>query len=117
LEHHLVTWRLGLAVAEQPGELGEQHNNGHEAKVDGRSNLMGTMAASLSLTIDYEEAGGQVLARIREVPAAMSFGATQEEAREAVLDALRELALSYVEHPPQGGPPSGEMVEIVARTA
>lgn len=49
------------------------------------------------LTILYSEDEGQVVARIREVPSAMSHGATREEARESVLDALRELVLSYLE--------------------
>ncbi len=38
-----------------------------------------------------------MLVRIREVPAAVSQGRTREEARENVLDALRELVLSYLE--------------------
>jgi predicted RNase H-like HicB family nuclease len=47
----------------------------------------------IELTIAYEETDeGQVIARIVEVPAAMSFAPTREEAREAALDALRELA-------------------------
>lgn len=78
---------------------------------------MATMAKALSLTIDYEEAEGQVIARVRELPAAISFGATREEAREAVLDALRELALSYVEEPPESGSKGGDVIEIVARRA
>lgn len=62
--------------------------------------MIPAVAKALSLTIDYEKTDeGQVIARVREVPAALSFGATREEAREAVLDALRELALSYVEQP------------------
>jgi predicted RNase H-like HicB family nuclease len=56
------------------------------------------MSDPLRLTVIYEQGeDGWVLARIREVPAAMSQGRTREEARENVLDALRELVLSYLE--------------------
>ena len=56
----------------------------------------------LPLTILYSEDEGQVVARIKEVPAAISHGASREEARKSVLDALRELALSYLD---QGASP------------
>lgn len=56
------------------------------------------MSEPLELTIVYEQGeDGFVLARIREVPAGFSQGRTREEARENVLDALRELVLSYLE--------------------
>ena len=72
----------------------------------------------LTLTITYEQAGDQVVARIAEVPAAMSFGSTREQARDAVLDALRELALSYLEEPPSGGgTEASESVRIHAAIA
>lgn len=56
------------------------------------------MAEELKLRIAYEaaEEGGYV-ARVVGVPGAISEGETKAEAREAVLDALRELALSYIE--------------------
>lgn len=58
------------------------------------------MAHRLRLTVQYEEGeDGWVIARVRELPAAMSQGRTREEARDNVLDALQELALSYL-----GGP-------------
>ena len=72
------------------------------------------MTEPLRLTIDYEESEGQVIARVREVPAAFSFGATRVEAREAALDALRELALSYVDSK-SGGAEPGEVIEILAQ--
>ena len=54
----------------------------------------------LQLTISYEPNGeGGYLARVREVPGAISEGPSREEAREIVLDALRELVLSHLEHP------------------
>ena len=68
----------------------------------------------LRLTMDYEDSEGQVLARVREVPAAFSFGPTREEAREAALDALRELALSYVDSSSSVGQ-AGEVIEILAQ--
>lgn len=56
------------------------------------------MSEPLQLTVIYEEGeDGWVIARIREVPAAMSQGRTRDEARENVLDALRELVLSYLD--------------------
>ncbi len=56
------------------------------------------MTDPLQLTVVYEQGeDGWVVARIREVPGAMSQGRTQGEARENVLDALRELVLSYLE--------------------
>ena len=48
------------------------------------------MAATLQLTIHYEDAGeGWLVASIPEVPGAISQGRTREEARENVIDALR----------------------------
>jgi predicted RNase H-like HicB family nuclease len=48
------------------------------------------MTEPLELSVIYQQGeDGFVLARIREVPAAMSQGRTREEARENVLDALR----------------------------
>jgi predicted RNase H-like HicB family nuclease len=69
---------------------------------------------SLRLTIVYEDGdSGWIVARIREVPAAVSQGKTREEARENVLDALRELVLSYLdgdESPPL--PPGASSEEL-----
>jgi hypothetical protein len=48
--------------------------------------------AQLSVICEQGE-DGFVLARIRELPASMSQGRAREEARENVLDALRELVL------------------------
>ncbi len=49
------------------------------------------MAASVDLTIAFEppDEGGWVVARVLEVPGAMSQGRTRDEARENALDALR----------------------------
>jgi predicted RNase H-like HicB family nuclease len=49
------------------------------------------MSDKLRLTITYEEPDeeGRIVARVVEVPGAISQGRTQEEARENVLDALR----------------------------
>jgi predicted RNase H-like HicB family nuclease len=48
------------------------------------------MAASVDFTISFDSADedGWIVARILEVPGAMSQGRTREEARENVLDAL-----------------------------
>jgi predicted RNase H-like HicB family nuclease len=49
------------------------------------------MAASIDFTITFDrpDEEGWVVARVLEVPGAMSQGRTREEARENVLDALR----------------------------
>jgi len=48
------------------------------------------VSETLSLTVHFEDAGdGWVLAKIPEVPGAISQGRTREEARENVIDALR----------------------------
>jgi predicted RNase H-like HicB family nuclease len=69
------------------------------------------MADPINLTIVYEpaEEGGYV-AWIQEVPGAISQGETREEARENVLDALRELALSFMH---DGDPPRNAERETV----
>lgn len=45
----------------------------------------------LRFTVDYEppDETGAIVARIREVPSALSFGYTRSEARANVLDALK----------------------------
>lgn len=48
------------------------------------------MEESLRITVLYEEdEDGWIVARVKEVPGALSQGRTREEARENVLDALR----------------------------
>ena len=49
------------------------------------------MAASVDFTIAFKEPDekGWIVARVLEVPGALSQGRTREEARENVLDALR----------------------------
>lgn len=49
------------------------------------------MAASVDFTIAFESSdeGGWVVARVLEVPGAMSQGRTRKEARDNALDALR----------------------------
>jgi predicted RNase H-like HicB family nuclease len=61
------------------------------------------MSEPLRLTILYEDAGdgdGWVVARIPQVPGAISQGATRAEARENVIDALRELLAVRFGTPP-----------------
>ena len=75
------------------------------------------MSESLQLTVVYEEGeDGYILARVREVPAAISQGRTHEEARDNVLDALRELVLSYLEEGEPSPLPEGATVEPVRIT-
>jgi len=62
------------------------------------------MSESLRLTIVYEDAGdgdGWVVARIPQVRGAISQGANREEARENVIDALRELLAVQFGSPPE----------------
>lgn len=49
------------------------------------------MAASVGFTLAFEppDEGGWIVARVLEVPGAMSQGRSREEARENALDALR----------------------------
>jgi len=49
------------------------------------------MAASVDFTISFDspDADGWIVARVLEVPGAISQGRTREEARENVLDALQ----------------------------
>ena len=71
----------------------------------------------LQLTVIYEQGDdGWVIARIREVPGAMSQGRTQKEARENVLDALRELVLSYLDEGGSAPLQPGANVEAVRVT-
>lgn len=60
------------------------------------------MSEPLRLTIVYEDAGdGWVLARIPQVRGAISQGATRQEARENVIDALHELLAVRFGSPPE----------------
>jgi predicted RNase H-like HicB family nuclease len=74
--------------------------------------LGGTVAAvpvplKLSFTVVYEDVeDGWVMARVLEMPGAISQGRTREEARDNVRDALRELLLRHsnesAREPPRG---------------
>jgi predicted RNase H-like HicB family nuclease len=57
----------------------------------GRTRYRSCMAASVDFTISFDspDEKGWIVARVLEVPGAMSQGRTREEARENVLDALR----------------------------
>ena len=56
---------------------------------------LGVVSKRLSLTAVYEPVeGGWTQARIAELPAVITAAPTQDEAREALLDALREYLLS-----------------------
>jgi predicted RNase H-like HicB family nuclease len=75
------------------------------------------VSAPLHLTVVYEEGeSGWVIARIREVPAAMSQGRTLDEARENVLDALRELVLSFLDDGQKAPLPQGASSEELTIT-
>jgi predicted RNase H-like HicB family nuclease len=67
------------------------------------------MTETLRMTIAYDEPDedGWIVARVVEVPGAISQGRTRSEARENVIDALR-LMLS----PDDGTPASDEAVEL-----
>ncbi len=62
---------------------------------------MASVSETLSLTIVYEDAGdGWVLARVPQVRGAISQGETRVEARDNVIDALRELLAVRFGAPP-----------------
>ncbi|HEY7935337.1 MAG TPA: type II toxin-antitoxin system HicB family antitoxin [Solirubrobacteraceae bacterium] len=68
------------------------------------------MLPSIDFTIAFEEPDeeGWVVARVLEVPGALSQGRTREEARENVLDALRTVLTPDVD---LSGQRSGEDLE------
>jgi predicted RNase H-like HicB family nuclease len=68
----------------------------------------------LRMTIAYDEPdeGGWIVARIVEVPGAISQGRTREEARENVIDALR-LMLSPDDGEATGAPAGSEPLELI----
>ncbi|MEJ7788213.1 MAG: type II toxin-antitoxin system HicB family antitoxin [Solirubrobacteraceae bacterium] len=72
------------------------------------------MSESLRLTIVYDDAGdGWIGARIPQVRGAISQGKTREEARENVIDALREiLALRFGEAPVLPDPTDADLLEL-----
>lgn len=72
------------------------------------------MSEALRLTIVYEDAGdGWVGARIPQVRGAISEGETREQARENVIDALREiLALRFGEAPELPDPTDADSLEL-----
>ena len=77
-----------------------------------RRGTIGPISEPLQLTVVYEEGqDGFIIARVGEVPGAMSQGRTQEEARENVLDALRELVLSDLEEGESSPLPDGASTE------
>ena len=61
------------------------------------------MSDKLRLTITYDEPDedGWIVARVLAVPGAISQGRTGEEARENVIDALRELLAARFGSPPE----------------
>lgn len=59
---------------------------------------------SLQLSIVYEPVdNGWTQARIAEYPAVITAAPTREDAKELVLDALREYLLSLADEPPDDG--------------
>lgn len=69
-----------------------------------------SVAPVIDFTIAYDEpdADGWIVARVLEVPGALSQGRTREEARENVLDALQTVLTPDDE---LSGRPSGEALE------
>jgi predicted RNase H-like HicB family nuclease len=64
------------------------------------------MTASLELTLAFDEPDedGWIVARVLEVPGALSQGRTREEAKENVLDALRTVLTPDDELAGEGAP-------------
>jgi predicted RNase H-like HicB family nuclease len=72
------------------------------------------VSEKLRLTIAYDEPDeeGWIVARVVEVPGALSQGKTQEEAREAVIDALR-LMLAPDDDDPSIATGRSEQLELI----
>jgi len=72
------------------------------------------MNEKLRMTIAYEEPDeqGWIVARIVEVPGALSQGRTREEARENVIDALR-LMLSPDDDDPAAAAGRSEQLDLI----
>ncbi len=76
------------------------------------------MSDKLRLMITYDEPDedGWIVARVLQVPGAISQGRTREEARENVPDALQELALSYLGgEPPPHARGESEPLDVIIR--
>ncbi len=75
---------------------------------------LGSVAETLRLTIAYDEPDelGWIVARVIEVPGAISQGKTQEEARENVIDALR-LMLAPDDDDPNVAAGRSEALELI----
>lgn len=72
------------------------------------------MSEHLQMTIVYEEPDeeGWIVARVLEVPGALSQGRTREEARENVIDALR-LMLAPDDDDPDAAPGRSEQLDLI----
>lgn len=74
------------------------------------------MSESLRLQIVYEEVeDGWIGVRIPQVPGAISQGKTREEARENVIDALREILAYRFGEPPKPTEGADERIAAVPR--
>ena len=74
-----------------------------------------TITELLDLTIVFEpDEEGWIVASIPKLPGVHSQGKTREEARENVIDALRDvLALRFGEHPSVGNTADSETLQLV----
>ena len=72
------------------------------------------MSEPLQMTIAYDEPDdeGWIVARVLEVPGAMSQGRTREEARENVIDALR-LMLAPDDNDPGAAAGRSEQLDLI----
>lgn len=72
------------------------------------------MSESLQLTVVYEDAGeGWVMAYVPEVPGAISQERTRDEAREAVVEAIRDvLELQLRRDAPDTSPTDSETLSL-----
>jgi predicted RNase H-like HicB family nuclease len=72
------------------------------------------MSETLHMTIAYDEPDeeGWIVARVLEVPGALSQGRTREEARENVIDALR-LMLATDDDDPGAAAGNSEQLDLI----
>ena len=76
--------------------------------------IVSSMSDHLRMTITYDEPDeeGWIVARVVEVPGALSQGRTREEARENVIDALR-LMLTPDDADPAATPDRSEQLDLI----
>jgi predicted RNase H-like HicB family nuclease len=84
-------WAVDLAPRRRNDSAEDSRSRCQISLSDSPTRYRSDMAASVDFTISFDrpDEEGWIIARVLEVPGAMSQGRTREEARENVLDALQ----------------------------